>query len=433
MTNVSSDVVVIGSGVIGASVACELARDGWTVTVVDRSAGPGQGSTSASSAVIRFNYSTWTGVAAAWESHYHWEDWREHLQAPATEALARAYRTGLLVFDSPQQDQRKVVDLFSKVGVPYEIWDTAKIKDRMPQLDTGRYYPPKPVTSDAFWEPASGDLSGYWTPDAGFVDDPALAAHNLMSAARRLGATFRFRSTVTSIRREHDKVAGVQLADGSRIDAPIVVNVAGPNSGQVNELAGVGDDFNVRTAPMRQEVHQVPAPTELGVPAPMITDLDLGTYSRGTPSGQIVVGGTEPECDRLQWLSDPDEFQHTVSTEVYEAQLYRLARRMPDLPIPNAPRGVVGIYDVSDDWVPIYDRTDLSGFYVAIGTSGNQFKNAPVVGRFMAELIKACENGHPHDVDPVQVTLERTGHVADLQHYSRLREVNSESSFSVMG
>ena len=50
-------------------------------------------------------------------------------------------------------------------------------------------------------------------------------------------------------------------------------------------------------------------------------------------------------------------------------------------------QAVVDLYDVSDDWVPIYDRTDLDGFYVAIGTSGNQYKNGPVAGHVMAELI----------------------------------------------
>ncbi len=429
----TSDAVVIGSGVIGASVALELARDGWSVTCVDRAPGPGQGSTSASSAVVRFNYSTWTGVVAAWEAMHHWQDWRDHLQAPHSEDLARFYRIGCLVFDSPNQDRQKVLDFFDRAAVPYEIWDAETIRERMPHVDLGRHYPPKRITDDAFWEEATGELTGYWTPDAGFVDDPALAAHNLMAAARRQGATFRFGATVTDVVRSDGRVAGVQLADGARLDAAVVVNVAGPHSGHINELAGVGNDFSVHTKPLRQEVHELPAPGDVGVPAPLLTDLDLGTYSRGTPSGQIIVGGTEPECDPLHWLDDPDDVTGSVSKEVYEAQSYRLARRMPGVQVPNTPRGVVGVYDVTDDWVPIYDRTALPGYYVAIGTSGNQFKNAPVVGRFMAEIIRACENGRDHDQNPVQVSLPLTGHVADLRHYSRRRQINTDSSFSVMG
>ena len=70
---------------------------------------------------------------------------------------------------------------------------------------------------------------------------------------------------------------------------------------------------------------------------------------------------------------------------------------------------------------------------MAIGTSGNQFKNAGPAGYLMAELIDACENGHDHDSDPVQVKCRYTGHVLNARFYSRRREINEESSFSVLG
>ena len=69
----------------------------------------------------------------------------------------------------------------------------------------------------------------------------------------------------------------------------------------------------------------------------------------------------------------------------------------PMLGVPNSLRGVVDLYDVTEDWAPIYDKTVLPGFYVAIGTSGNQFKNAPVVGKMMTKLIQECEAGRDHD------------------------------------
>ena len=98
------------------------------------------------------------------------------------------------------------------------------------------------------------------------------------------------------------------------------------------------------------------------------------------------------------------------------------------------PSGIAGVYDVTDDWIPVYDCTSLAGYYVAIGTSGNQFKNAPVVGHFMAELIDRVEHGHDHDADPVQVPCAyNDGLVLDGGFYSRLREINPNSSFSVNG
>ena len=93
----------------------------------------------------------------------------------------------------------------------------------------------------------------------------------------------------------------------------------------------------------------------------------------------------------------------------------------------------VELYDVSDDWIPIYDKSDLGGFYMAVGTSGNQFKNAPIAGEMMAELVEACEAGHDHDRDPVRFHLKHIDRTIDLGFYSRRREINPESSFSVLG
>ena len=81
----------------------------------------------------------------------------------------------------------------------------------------------------------------------------------------------------------------------------------------------------------------------------------------------------------------------------------------------------------------VYDKSDLPGFYMAIGTSGNQFKNAAPAGYLMAEIIDACERGHYHDSDPVQVKCRYIPHMLDGKFYSRLREINEESSFSVLG
>ena len=119
--------------------------------------------------------------------------------------------------------------------------------------------------------------------------------------------------------------------------------------------------------------------------------------------------------------------------ERFEAQVTRAARRLPALQIPNTPLGIVGVYDVASDWTPIYDRTDLAGFYVAIGTSGNQFKNAPMVGKIMCQLISEVEAGRNHDVEPVRVHCGHTGNEINVGAFSRKRQFNSESSGTVMG
>src|SRR6202008_1644272 len=110
-------------------------------------------------------------------------------------------------------------------------------------------------------------------------------------------------------------------------------------------IAGVGGDFTISVRPMRQEGHHVPAPPgyndgdRLG---PVIADLDLGTYMRGTPGDGLLVGGTEPECDPLQWLDPPEDAAPNPTGTVYQAQLTRAARRFPGRTIPGTSRRTAG-------------------------------------------------------------------------------------------
>jgi sarcosine oxidase subunit beta len=85
----------------------------------------------------------------------------------------------------------------------------------------------------------------------------------------------------------------------------------------------------------------------------------------------------------------------------------------------------VGLYDVTDDWIPVYDRTELEGYYLAIGTSGNQFKNAPVVGDLMASVIL---QGAEHDANPAELLLPALERTVSLAFYSRNRALQDTRS-----
>ncbi len=76
-------------------------------------------------------------------------------------------------------------------------------------------------------------------------------------------------------------------------------------------------------------------------------------------------------------------------------QTQRVARRTPTTQLPACARGILGVYDVTQDWIPIYDRTNRDRYYVAIETSRHGFKQASFAGELMAGLITACEAGHP--------------------------------------
>ena len=433
---VTADAIVIGAGVIGGSIAFELAKLGFGAVLVEKGGAAGHGSTSASSAIIRFNYSTLDGVATSWEAKHCWETWSDHLGGMDEHGLASFQRTGMIVLDTPIAPRERVIALFEQVGVTYEEWDATSLRARIPGIDASAFWPPKRIDDDAFFLDADHEIGGLFMPAAGFVNDPQLAAQNLVTAAQDLGTTLLLNHTVTEIIQRNERVAGVRFSNGEVIESPVVINAAGPWSGQINRLAGVGAEFTIGVRPLRQEVHYVQAPSGFNVDGalgPSIADSDLGTYIRAAAGDKIMVGGTEPECDALEWIENPDDSDPSVTASCFERQVVRAARRLSTLGVPITPKGVAGVYDVSDDWQPIYDRTDLAGFYVAMGTSGNQFKNAPLVGRFLARLVESVEAGHDHDEEPLHYVGEHTGNTINLGAFSRKRQFNINTSGNVWG
>lgn len=429
-----SDVVIIGAGVIGCSIAVELSRRGHNTVNLERGPAAGCGSTMSSSAVIRTSYSTPTGVNFSYEGVQYWRNWAEHIGVDDELGLVQFRDCGqLMMLTDPTDYSHKVKALWEALDVPFETLSLDDLAHRFPWMDTGRFGPPTVPDDDAFWDDTWGHISGaILTPDAGYVSDPQLAAHNLQHATEAAGGRFQFGATVTVVDQSNEAVRGVTLGDGTAISADIVINCAGPHSPVINKMADVFDAMQIKTAPMRQEVHHLPGPDvdyqERGV---VMADDDLGFYSRPEVGGNMLLGGIEAACDVLEWLDDADDFSPLVS-DYWETQVLRANRRFPDLGVPHQRQGTAGVYDVSDDWVPIYDRTDLAGFYVAIGTSGNQFKNAGSSGHVMAELIEAVEAGHDHDAEPLQIAGAFTGRIIDMGAFSRNREI-SHTSMSVNG
>ncbi len=432
----TADAIVIGAGVIGAATAYELTKLGYKTVSLDRNQLAGHGSTSGSCAIIRVHYSTLDGTALAYEGYFYWRDWADYLEAGAGDTLATFRETGCLVMKTEQNGQlAKHLDNSRELGIPFEEWDSETITARLPGYDLDSFYPPKRMSDDGFGSPTGGHLRGgvFW-PTAGYVTDPALSAQNIAQAAERKGARFRYGATVSEILSEGGKVTGVRLADGGEVHAPVVVNVGGPASARINEMAGVTGDMTITTRALRQEVVHVPAPEtmdfdKIGI---VVSDSDIACYIRPEHGNNILVGSEDPPCDDHVWVADDTDYDRNF-TDQWTTQAMRFAQRLPSLGIPSRMRGVVDLYDVTEDWIPIYDKSSLGGFYMACGSSGNQYKNAPIAGKMMAALIDYCEAGNDHDVKPLTFTLPYLNRTTDVGFYSRKREINQESSFSVLG
>ena len=357
------------------------------------------------------------------------------MEAHIATGIGRRASTGSVYINSKKLNWDRMKKNFDLIGVRYEEWDLNTLKQKIPMSDFHSFFPPKRPDDPHFYDEPENMISGAsYTPESGYVADPMLAAQNVETAAKARGGTFLYKRRVTQIRQHAQAVVGVTLDDGRLIDAPVVINVAGPHSYKITALAGQSEHNAIKTRALRHEVHVV-APPQGFKPEKEgyhTNDTDIGAYYRPETGGMILTGSVDPECDPQEFV-DPDNYNTEVTQEQWTAQVYRLARRIPGLPIPSKPVGIADLYDVSDDWIPIYDKSDLKGYYQAIGTSGNQFKTAPVVGKLMAELIQRVEDGYPHDRSPIQYRLPHLGMEIDTGAFGRNRKINSDSSFSVIG
>lgn len=429
------DVIIIGAGVIGSSIALGLARQGFRTINIDALPAAGYGSTSNSSGIVRPFYSALESCALAHEARSRWLNWPEFLDKPDESGYAKYIECGMLMLlaEGDRKLFQNSLDAMQEVGVAFEFLSAGALRKKFPAFDLASFGPPKTPGDPAFGVPNEMPLTGgIFISEAGYVGDPQLAAHNLQRAAEDLGAAFRFNTKIVAINRSGHRVTGVTTSTGETIEAGIVVNVAGPHSSDINKLAGITDDMSVPTRPMRHEVAHVrtPASAIAGHYRCVVGDGDAGVYTRPDIGDNMLIGSLDPQCDTKDYV-DADHY-NPVLTEQWTRQVWRAALRIPTLSIPNTARGLVGLYDATPDWIPVYDKTSLPGFYMAVGTSGNQFKNAPVIGDLMARLITACEAGQDHDNDPVMFHLPALNRTVSLGFFSRRRALHSRTSGTVL-
>jgi len=432
----TADAIVIGTGVIGAAIAFEMAKQGWKTLSLDRNGQVGHGSTAGSCAIIRMHYSTFDGTAFAWEGYHYWRDWAEYLGLPDGTPLAQFRQVGCMTMKTEANGfLEKHMKYSAELDCPFEELTADDVKAKLPIYALDSFAPARRMDDPEFGQPNGVKMGGavFW-PNGGYVTDPALSAQNLMDAARLHGAEVRTNAQVTEILQAGGKVSGVKLSTGEELHAPVVINVAGPGSSIINDMAGVLDDMTIATRPLRQEVVHVPSPEGFNFEedGTIVSDSDIACYVRPEHGNHILIGSEDPECDPHQWCEDDVNYNRDF-TDQWTTQAMRYAQRVPSLGIPSQTRGVVDLYDASTDWIPIYDKSSLPGFYMACGTSGNQYKNAPIAGKLMAALVTYCEAGNDHDTASMPFTLPYLDRQIDAGFYSRKRPINDESSFSVLG
>jgi glycine/D-amino acid oxidase-like deaminating enzyme len=387
----AADVVVVGSGIIGASIAFQLARRGVSVIALDKGQGPAEGSTGASSSICRCRYTNPEVVRLAFHGQQAYGNWAEFTGLNETRSGLQRVGVIWMMGETTEKVEQDVAKLVSQ-GVDAELLGPDDVTSRFPALSNCAA--PFDMTGEIEHVCEPGEA--YLYEAAGGYADPVGANQDLIEATRARGGEVRFRSEVTGIKRSGDKVSGVALADGDVIEADLVVNAAGPWCNRLNEMAGV--DLRWTLTPTRVQTVYRPWPSELG-PIPVGADSSTGIYFRPESGGQQVLIGSVRAEDEEEVVDDPDNFKRMPDADFTQMKLAAFHHRIPALEARGNTSGIAGLYTVNrEDVHPILGPTGLDGFWVANGFSGHGFKLAPAVGSMIAQAVSGSSVDFDTDV-----------------------------------
>ncbi|MGF6439670.1 NAD(P)/FAD-dependent oxidoreductase [Paraburkholderia youngii] len=374
------DVVVIGAGVIGTSVAFHLQKLGArNVLVLDR-ATIGAGTTSQSSGILRTHYSVKENVELARKSWSVFNDFAAYLGDE--EASCGLVKCGYMIVSA---DNEKLEPLRASLeqqkaqGIPLELLDAQQAKERMPI---------------AIFDDAA--LIGY-EPEAGFAD-AYLTATSFARAARRGGVTIRENVTVNRLLIESGKVVGVSTSVGDFSTGAVIStqNIWTP------ELAG----WTGRTLPLAPERHAVLALECPEAPytfqMPVFKDLasEGMLYYRSYGGNRMLVS----EGVVGEKLSTADTEQGDIPMDYVVDVGAQVAERFPAYETAGIASSWTGVYDVTPDWNPVLGALPgIDGLVVGYGFSGHGFKLSPTVGKILAQAAL----GRPIDVSLKPYSIER--------------------------
>ncbi len=388
----TSDVVIVGAGIMGCSAAFQLARRRLRVTVIEKGA-IGGGSTGRSSAIIRQHYSNELTARMALHSLRVFQRYDDEVGGECG-----FHRAGFVVI-VPEKDRAGFeanIALQRDVGIETEVLSGDDLARLIPGLD------------------ASDAACAAYEPESGYAD-PHLTVNGYAAAARRLGARIELGTEVTGIRLTRGRVVGVDTP-AERYDAPIVVNCAGPWGAEVARLAGV-------TAPIvssRSQIAVFRRPPGLARNHPVVIDFIHGTYFLPETGDLSLVGSIDPsEADDVV---DPDGYPEHADAGFIAEVGEGFVRRFPAMESAESRGGYAGLYEVTPDWHPIIDEAPPgSGSYICAGFSGHGFKLAPAVGVMIADLITGVQ-------DP-----ELPAHRFRLGRYADGEPVRGRYEYSITG
>jgi glycine/D-amino acid oxidase-like deaminating enzyme len=355
----NADVVVIGGGVMGASIAFHLAqRRAGKILLLEKSY-LGAGSSGKSGAIIRQYYSHELLTSMARHGLQVYRDFPNIVGGPAVFTPSGM----IVVTDGPGREQMEAnVAMLGRLGVDARMLtpaDLHAIDSRVGIRD---------------------DEAAAYEAEAGYCE-ALQAVASFAAAARGMGVEVREDVRVTQLAVEGGAAAGVSTSRGT-ISTRAVVLAAGGWSAGLARTAGV----EIPVKACRTQVALFRRPCDFGVAHPVYGDMANQIYFRPTHGEVTHVGNVDPREEKNS--VDPERYNEVADGNFTEEMRAKVQRRYPALRRGVGRGGYAAIYSVTPDWQPLIDRLPgIAGGYCAVGFSGHGFKMAPAVGRLIAELV----------------------------------------------
>jgi sarcosine oxidase subunit beta len=350
----TAEVLIIGGGVHGASLAFHLARRGVSAIVLEKKF-LAAGATGRSSGLVRMHYDVRQDTELAWVSFQYFRNWKEMVGGDCG-----FRRTGFLqmVASADAETLKENVAIQQKIGVPTLLIKADDVKRLAPSFNA----------EDIEW--------AAYEPESGYAM-PSDTAAALMNAAREKGARLIQECAVTGISVSGGKVSGVETTQGA-FSAPVVVNAAGAWAGNINKMLGLDLPYDT----WRHDTMFVARPRQVGPSHPAVIDFANEMYFR--PEGNLTLVGLE---DGNPLGESPDSDTNHARAGFVERGIDRLCRRIPIMEN-GALHSAHGGYDgITPDQHPMLGAAGPEGFYLDCGFSGTGFKTSPAVGLCLSELI----------------------------------------------
>lgn len=359
----TADVVIIGGGIIGASIAYHLRRDGFSerLLVIERDTTYTRATTPMSMGGVRQQYTAPCNVALAQYSVRFYEQFDETMVGAWGRPQAHFHQCGyLLLFDDtrrPAMLQKYAIQ--RQMGVQVELLSPQQVRDLWPHLGV-----------DDMAGALYGRRDGYLNPRG--------ALQGFVECARELGCTWlqdavvRFTPATGQTYAVHTQASGV-------ITTPALVLATGPWTQQLATRAGI----ELPVLPVRRQACYMTLPRPLGYKLPMVIDPSDVHFRHDTETDDHLFATSivrdEPPGFNFDW--DVSRFQTHIVPQ--------LQRRLPTCTPLQLQRGWAGHYDVTPDENPILGRhPDYPGLFLAVGFSGHGLMLAPAVGKILSEALR---------------------------------------------